>query len=294
MKNILLIIACMFFPYAVNAQHFENSYVSFDYPSNWSVKDLVQTGVDGVYFWDSQDESSYDNYAMLLVLKQSISPQSVLAANIAQKANNPMLQNASFGDVQESAFLGYKTSCAHFSTTIEGKAYTGAMHAFNESSYTVYIMSIYRTGTNSKLDQIWNSVVWNRSQAPIIVQSSQTGSNYSQIKNLVQTTNENIAKLSPISGIQILPISMYENHENGLIFKYKLTELRKKDFSKGSLEIRKTSCRRETVATLKSQSNIDEMTRLAREEKFKMTYIYYDKEEKELFRFTILPEEYSN
>lgn len=293
MKTILQIIACLaLFPFTLSAQHFSNSYLSFDYSSEWSVKTKNQANVEGVYFYDNQDESSFNNYGMILVLKQSISPRAVISAYIAQKGSNPMLRNATFSSIQESVFLGYKTQSVSFTTTEDGKTFTGAMHAFNEADYTVYIASEYNTALGSKLTQIWNKIVWERSHTPIVVQSSSTGSVYTQIKNLVQTTNANIASMSPVSGVQVLPISMYENNEKGLIFKYKITSARKIDYSNSVLEKQKATLRKETAATLKAQSNIDEMTRLAREGQFKMKYIYYDKDMVELFRFTIMPNEY--
>lgn len=287
MKKIYYLIIVLFFCLSINAQKYENSYLSMNIPNGWEVQNMDVPGanMEILYFYNSG--LSLYNIGMVIGIEQMQEPTYILQTQMELRANL-IFKNARFGTIHKSSFMGKPAQSVDFDTTIDDISFKGAAYAFNEGDCSIISIGCYKVGVKSNLPQIWRSIQWK--------QHKRDFSKYKNLREEIQAFADAMNKMwkqTPIinNGEQAISLAL-EDGEDCIVYTYRLVNFSKSQFNDEQLAYMQEKVRENIIPILKAQASQTELVKRCMDEEYVFKYIYQDKDGEFLCSVKVTPDDY--
>ena len=288
MKNLLTFCLLLFTLMNVKAQQvYENSYLSMNIPNGWEVQnvDVAGANMEMLYFYNSGDDIY--NLGMVIGIEQLQDPNYVLQTQMDLKSNL-MFENATFGSIHKSSFMGKPAQSVDFETIIDNVSFKGAAYAFNEGGCSIISIGCYKVGVNSNLPQIWRSIRWKQYKKDV--------DKYKNLREEIQAFADAVTKLwqqTPLinNGEQAVSIALEEGSDC-IVYTYRLVDFSKSQFTDEQLTSIQEECRTNMIPILKTLASQTELIKKCMDEEYIFKYTYQDKNGEFLFSIKLIPDDY--
>ena len=290
MKKVFLFIVLVTVALASFSQKkYENSYVSVIVPNGWVVQNDGDKGMgtELMYFYNDEYDANIYNLGMIIGFNQFQKPEFMLETQMNLKSN-PLFENADFGKMYNSIFMGKSVKAADFKTQIFNETFKGTAYAFNEGGCSVLAVGSYKVGTKSDLPKIWRTVKWKN----IRKKSNVYASFREEIEAFCAATNKSLEQTPIVSdGEQFVSIYL-EPDANIITNTYKFIDMEKSSFDEDRIEQIKQNLRPILLDILKATAKNAEIAAREMKEGYIFKYTYIDKNDEFLFSVKLTPDDY--
>lgn len=290
MKKMFLFIVFMaiaLFGYA--QKKYENDYVSVIVPNGWVVQNEsnIGAGSELLYFYNNEFDDKVYNLGMIIGLNQLQEPTLMLENQMKLKVG-PLFENATFGNIYNSTFMGKSAKASDFKTYAFGGNFKGTAYAFNEGGCSIVAVGGYKVGTKSDLPQIWRTVKWKKIQKKDNIYASFR----EEIEAYCASTN-NYLKQYPIISNGERFVSIYlEPDANIITNTFKFVEIEKSSLDDEKIEYIKQNLRPMILGEIKKTAEKMELVAKEMKEGYIFKYNYVDKNDVFVFSVKITPDDY--
>lgn len=247
----------------------ENSYLSMNIPDGWetSMPEMPGMGMEILVFINT---GPLHNMGMVIGVEQSIDPKAALQNQMEVK-NNILFQNAEFGQIYSTTFMGKKAESVDFSTTFMDTPLKGAAYAFKSGDCSIIAIGCYKPGVKSNLPQVWRSIQWKEHK------KKQYASLQEELTSFVTSYNEFLKK-SPVEYDDgQLTAMACDNNSKCISYKLRLTKLSRFDFNEQQVEQMKTAMQALAVGFVKQAVSSSELLQRCANDNYSFRYDIYDK-----------------
>lgn len=287
LKKIFFCLLVCFISNMLNAQKYENSYLTINIPEGWNVENMDVPGVDMETVVFTNNGIDIYNLGMILGMGQYMEPQYALQSQMQLKSNI-IFQNAQFEKIRPSVFMGEKAYTVDFSTVFNGKDFRGAAYAFNKNECTIMAVGCYEVGVKSKLPQVWKSIIWKN-----YAHTKKYSTLREEIQAYTQSMNE-LLKKHPVGsdGEEIVSIDLEEGSDC-LVYTYRLTEVSKSDFTDEQISAMHDMVRVAAIPLVKQQASQTELLQRCMSNNYVFKYIFRDKDMNFMYSVKVVPDDYN-
>lgn len=118
-------------------KRFETNVYGFNIPLDWNITDKEE--IDQGIYYVSVEKNGLDSSGLATIVSFEflVNLDELIKANFEELKSNQILNNLSFGTIEDSKFNGITARHSRFSFRIMGMNHQGSVYAFNNKNNTV-------------------------------------------------------------------------------------------------------------------------------------------------------------